>query len=205
MQQGSSDWHGARSGRFTGSQMHRLMGIKGLGLTGESYAFENAIEIAFGRNEDEQFVSFDMQRGLELEPFAFNKFAELKEIDFISVEKCTFFPYESDAGASPDGIVGTEAVLEIKCPKPPKFFNLVRGGISEIDKEYIIQMQTEMLCTNSKQAHFFNYIIYNGMPMWHEIIVPRDEVMIELIKDRIKQAAVIRDQFVKDLLEKKQF
>ncbi len=201
--QNTQQWLDMRSGRFTGSQIHRLLGIKGLNKMGDTYAFENAVEIVFGRNEDEdEFVSFDIKRGNELEPFAFQKFKELKELDFLTVENCSFFVLGDNAGASPDGIVGKDACLEIKCPRPPKFFNMVKCGASEIDSEYIAQMQMEMLCTNSKRCHFFNYIIYNGTPMWHEIIVERDEVMIELIKDRIAQATVIRDKYVSELREK---
>ena len=205
MLQGSNDWHVVRGSRFTGSEMHKLLGVKGLGKTGESYAFEKACNIVFGIDEDEQFVSFDMQRGNQLEPFAFKLFKEQKELDFIDVEKATFFPYGNDVGASPDGIVGKDAVLEIKCPRPPKFFNLVANGIEAIDNEYLIQMQTEMLCTNSTHCYFFNYIIYNGVPMWHEIIIQRDEVLIDKIKERVLEAVIIRDAFVSQLRKNKQF
>jgi len=165
MEQRSDQWHKARLGRFTASAMHKLMGVKGLGKTGESYAFENACEIVFGKSDEEEFVSWDMQRGIELEPLAFKKFEELKSIDFLNVEKCSFFPFGSDAGASPDALVGDDAVAEIKCPRPLKFFSIVAGGIEKIDPEYIIQMQTEMLSTNSKRCHFFNYIIFNSVEM----------------------------------------
>jgi len=195
-------WLDARVGKFTGSQIHKLLGIKGLGETGKTYAFENAAEIVFGRNQDEGLITFDMQRGLNLEPFAFNKF---KSMSIWDVEKCSFFAYENNAGASPDGLVGTNAVLEIKCPRSAKFFNLVAKGYDAIDKEYIAQMQMEMLVTNSNQAHFFNYIIFNSIEMWHEIIVLRDEVMIDLIKSRILEAVAIRDNFVIELNKNKQF
>jgi len=205
MEQKSDEWHKVRGTRFTGSEIYKLLGIQGLGATGVTYAFEKACNIVFGVDEEESFISFDMQRGNTLEPFAFNKFAEIKELEFLTVEKCSFFPYGEDAGASPDGLVGSDAVLEIKAPRPPKFFNLVANGKDAIDKEYIAQMQMEMLCTNSKRCYFFNYIIYNGEPMWHEIIVERDEVMIYKIKERIKEAVIIRDNFVDELRKNKQF
>lgn len=197
MLQRTNEWFNERLGRFTGSQIHRLLGVKGLGQTGDTYAFENAVEMVFGRDEDEEFVSFDMKRGVELEPFAFAKLKELKALEFINVEKCGFFPLGDNAGASPDGLVDKDAVAEIKCPRPKKFFNLLVTG--DIDKEYIAQMQMEMLCTNSVRCHFFNYIIYNGTPMHHEIILERDEAMIALIKERIAEATEIRDKYVEML------
>jgi YqaJ-like viral recombinase domain len=203
--QRTDDWHEARLGRFTGSQIHRLLGKKGLGETGKTYAFENAVEIVFGKDEEESFESFDMRRGNLLEPLAFKLFKEMKSMDFLDVQECSFFPLGDNAGASPDGLVGKDAVLEVKCPRPNKFFKLVSSGWVAIDDEYIAQMQMEMLCTNSLRCYFFNYIIFNGIPMWHEIIIERDEAIIGLIKTRIAEATEFRDVFVESLKQNKQF
>jgi len=205
MQQGSNEWFESRLGRFTGSEIHKLLGVKGLGATGETYCFEKAIEMVFGRDEEDNFESFDMMRGKQLEPVAFRKFKELKEMDFISVEEVGFFEMGENAGASPDGLVGSDAVLEIKCPRPNKFFNLVAKGIDAIDKEYIAQMNLEMMATKTKQCHFFNFIIFNGKPMWHEIVVTPDVNMVALINQRIEQAVIIRDKYMKDLMTNCQF
>lgn len=204
-EQRSPEWFSMRLGKFTASEIHKLLGIKGLGQTGKTYCFEKACELVFGKDENDDFTSFDLKRGVELEPIAFRKFQELKQEDFIDIQTTTFFPYGENAGASPDGLVGDDAILEIKCPRSNKFFNLVAGGVEEIDKDYIAQMQMQMLCSNSKQCHFFNYIIFNGVEMWHEIIVERDEVMIELIKTRIAEAIVIRDNFIVELKNNQQF
>ena len=203
MEQRSKEWFDIRLGRFTASQIDSLLGIKGLGLTGESYIFEKAVEAVFGADEEESFVSFDMQRGTELEPIAFQKFKDLKALDFIDVQETYFFPLGEHAGASPDGLVGKDSILEIKCPRPNKFFKLVKDN--QIDKQYISQMQMQMLCTNSQQAFFFNYIIFNGVEMWHEIIVDRDDVIIKLIKDRLEEAIQIKEKFINELKTNKQF
>lgn len=203
--QRTENWFDSRLGRFTGSEIHKLLGKKGLGQTGDSYAFDKAVELVFGKSDEEAYISNDMQRGIDLEPLAFRKFNELKAIDFIDVQECSFFPFGSNAGASPDGLVSSDAVLEIKCPRPNKFFNLVATGYDAIDSEYIAQMQMEMLCTNSIKCYFFNYIIFNGVEMYHEIIIERDEEMINLIKQRIDEAVVIRDLYVTQLNNNKQF
>lgn len=203
--QGSKEWFNVRYGRFTGSQIYRLLGVKGLGETGKTYCFENAVEIVFGKDEDEQFESFDIKRGNELEPLAFRKFKELKAFDFIEVEECSFFPYGYNAGASPDGLVGKDAILEIKSPRSTKLFNLIAKGVEAIDKEYIAQVQMEIMCTNSTHGYFFNYGIFNGKEIYHEIVLQRDEVMIDLIKARILEAVEIRDAYVLDLRKNIQF
>lgn len=205
MLQRSDDWFEARKGRFTASDIHKLLGVRGLGQTGESYVFEKAVEEVFGLDKEDTFVSSDIQRGITLEPLAFRKFKEIKEFEFLDIQETTFFPYGSHAGASPDGLVGKDSILEIKCPRPTKFFNLVAKGFEAIDKEYIAQMQMQMLCTNSVKAYFFNYIIFNGKEMWHEIEVERDEKMIDLIKERIEQAIKIKQDLVQYLITNKQF
>jgi putative phage-type endonuclease len=202
MEQRSNEWFNQRLGRFTASRISDLLGVKGLGLTGESYAFKLATEIVFGREQD-QLETWDMKRGNELEPVAFELFKSLHE--FENIQESKFFPYGDNAGASPDGLVGLDAILEIKCPRSEKFFKLVAEGEKAIDKGYVAQMQMQMMCTNSQRAYFFNYIEYNGVPMYHEIIVERDEKMINLIKERIEEATVIRDEYVQYLLNNKQF
>lgn len=204
--QRSKDWYEIRKGKFTASRISELLGAKGLGKTGETYIFEMACEIAFGIDETgEKFVSKDMQRGIDLEPLAFRKFKELKEFDFLEVKPSYFFSYGKDAGSSPDGLVGDDAVLEIKCPRPQKFFNLLAFGKDAIDPIYYDQMQMQMLCSNSVRCHFFNYVIFNGKEMWKEIIVERDEKRIELIKTRLDEAIKIRNEYVEYLLKENDF
>lgn len=205
MKQRSKEWFAVREGRFTASRIGELLGVKGLGLTGENYAFEKATELVYGVDEEENFETFDMKRGTELEPIAFRKFKELKEFDFLDVQEATFFPLGDNAGSSPDGLVGHDEILEIKCPRSTKFFKLVAQGKEVIDKGYLDQMQMQMLCTNSKRCYFFNYIIFRGREMWHEIIIDRDEERIELIKKRIEEATKLRNEFVEYLTNNQQF
>jgi len=204
-QQRSKDWYNVRLGKFTASEIHKILGFKGLGQTGETYCFEKAVELVYGVDEEERFESSDMKRGIELEPLAFRKFKELKYFDFIDVKESYFFPYNKDAGASPDGVVGDDSILEIKCPRSNKFFKLLAKGKEAIDSEYYDQMQMQMLCSKSKKAYFFNYMIFKGVEMWHEIIVERDEKRIELIKSRLEEAIKLRNDFVSYLTNNKQF
>ncbi len=207
MEQRSNEWFSMREGRFTASDISRLLGKEGLKMTNQSidtFAFEKAVEVVFGRDEEE-IISFDMQRGVELEPLAFAKFKSIKELEFIDVQECVFFPFGEHAGASPDGLVGKDAILEIKCPRRNKFFNIVANGIDVVDAKYIAQMNMQINCTNSKRAHFFNYFLENGIEYWHEIIIERDEAMIDLIKERIILATEIKLDYINKLNKNKQF
>lgn len=202
MLQRSDEWFEQRRGRFTASRICEILGVKGLGKTGETYAFEKAAEIVFGIEKDE-IVSWDVRRGVELETNAFDKFKELNE--FENIQESMFFPYEDDAGASPDGLVGFDSILEIKCPRPKKFFRLIADGVKAIDSNYIDQMQMQMMCTNSQKCYFFNYVEWEDEVFHHTLIIERDEKQIDLIKERIKEAVVLRDEFVQYLIINKQF
>jgi exodeoxyribonuclease (lambda-induced) len=196
------EWHQQRLGKFTASEIYKLMGIKALGLTGQSYAFDKAVEELFGEVED-NFVSYDMERGIELEPLAFAKFKELKSFDFIDVTECGFFDLSDNAGASPDGLVGEDAILEIKCPKANTFFKLV--ATNEIDDKYLYQMQMQMMATNRNKAHFFNYYISEGIEYWHEIIIDKDDDICDKILNRINEAETLKNQYKLNLINNKQW
>lgn len=200
--QRSIEWKNNRYGKFTASEIVKLLGVRGLGETGKSYAIEKAIEELYGEME-ENYISYNMQNGIDTEPLAFAKFKELKGLEFLEVSECSFFNYEEHAGASPDGIVSDNAILEIKCPKSTTFFKLV--ATNEIDPKHIAQMQMQMLCTGMDKAYFFNYLIHEGAEYYHEIIVERDEEMILKIKDRLVEAIEIKLEYINKIKNNKQY
>jgi len=207
MEQRSEEWFEARKGRFTASQINRLLGKEGLKKTNDSinnYAFEKAVETLHGVEED-AIISFDMQRGINLEPLAFALFKDIKSYNFIDVKESTFIPYGKHSGSSPDGEPSDNSILEIKCPKRNKFFKLVANGIEEIDQVYIAQMNLQMLSTGTEKGYFFNYLIEKGFEYWHEIIVQRDEKLIDLMKERINIATEIKLNYIEKLNNNRQF
>jgi hypothetical protein len=197
--QRTDEWHKQRLGRFTASEIHKLMSVKGLGETGLSLCRKKAQEIVFGIDPDWNVVTWDMNRGIEQEEIAFDLFKRRKELDFIEVQKCFFYPIGENSGASPDAIVGSDAVLEIKCPRPEKFFLLVEKGLEAIDPSYYDQMQLQMKATNSNRCYFFNNLFFKGKNLSHELIVERDDKRIDLIMQRIDLAVIERDKIVEVL------
>lgn len=177
---------------------------KKLGQTGETYAFEKAIEIVEGV-DTEELNTYDINRGIEQEPYAFDKFNEVMALDFIKAEKCGFIELNSNVGSSPDGLVGKDAILEIKCPRRAKFYKIVAFGIDAVDNDYIIQMQHQMWVTGRNLCYFMNYLIEEGKEKWHIIEVKRDETIIEKLKERTEQAIKLRDEYVDKLKANKQY
>lgn len=195
-------WHEQRKGKFTASEIIKILGIKGIGETGKSYAIDKAIEQLYGEFE-ERFISYDMQNGIDTEPLAFAKFKEMKSLEFLEVTNCGFFENCEHSGASPDGLVSDNAILEIKCPKSSTFFKLV--ATNEVDAKYYAQMQMQMLSTNRNKAYFFNYLIHEGTEYHHEIIVERDDVMIDKIKERLKEVIEIKNEYINKIKTNQQW
>ena len=117
-------WKQQRYGKFTASEIIKILGVRGIGETGKNYAIDKAIESLYGEFE-ENYISYDMQNGIDTEPLAFAKFKELKSLEILEVTNCGFFDNCEHSGASPDGLVSDNAILEIKCPKSSTFFKLV--------------------------------------------------------------------------------
>ena len=228
IEQRSEEWYKMREGRFTASDcidlcadgsrkmdefelsVYKKENPKGKKTTTwdipeglKTKALEKAIEYFIGLEEQPEYLPKDMQRGVDLEPLAFEKFKELKEVEFLTVENCGFFEDGEDSGSSPDGLVSDNAVLEIKCPNRKTFFDLVRTN--EINKKYLYQMQKQMHDTGSEKCYFFNYYIHEGLELYHEIIVLRDEEIINLIQKRIKIAIELRNQYISEIKNNRQW
>jgi len=207
--QRSDEWFAQRLGRFTGSKASELLsngktsGSVGAGF--ETLCIQKANEIVFGRDEqwDALAKNWDVKRGTDLEPEAFEFLKMLLAQKFITLEVACFFPYGSDGGASPDGIAGKNKCAEIKCPRPEKIFDLIRTG--EIDKDHFNQMQYEMLATNSISCYYFNYAIWKGNPIYHLIEVEADEVIQQKIIELLPKAVKRRDEIVDELRKNIQF
>ena len=200
-EQRSDEWFEMRKGRFTASQISRLLGKETLAKTKQSidaFAFEKAVETVYGVEED-TYTSTDMERGTNLEPLAFNRFKDIKSFDFINVRESGFFTLGDHAGASPDGIVSNNRNLEIKCPRRNKFYKIVANGITEMDASYYAQQQMQMLCSGTESSYFFNYYLYEGLEYWHELTVERDEKMCDLIQSRILMATEIKLSYISKL------
>jgi len=207
IEQRSDEWFEARRGRFTASNISQIL-TKGkakdsAGVSLHTLAFEKAVETLYGI-ENDGFVSFDMKRGTELEPFAFQKLSDILAEDFIEVKESTFVPFGEHAGASPDGATTCGWNIEIKCPNRLNFFSFVAN--ENIKKEYFDQMQMQMLTTDTQGTYFFNYYRdEQGKEFHHLMRVPRDEERIQLIIERIELATESKLAAMEELKHKAQY
>jgi putative phage-type endonuclease len=162
--QNELDWLQLRVGKFTASEIHRLMSepkkkTETLSEAAKTYVLEKVAERLTGvpcKSVD----NLATQWGHENEPLAREAF-EL--ITGKKVETVGFFPLGEDTGGSPDGTVDSGfSIIEIKCPFNSA--NHIDHMLIDCDemfkadfKEYYWQMQMNMLCTGADKGYFISF------------------------------------------------
>lgn len=155
IEQGSPEWFEQRRGKVTASRIADIMAKtkSGYSTSRQNYLMQLLCERLTGKVE-ESFKSAAMQRGNDLEPEARNWYQlETGEI----VEQISFIdhPNIDDAGASPDGLVGNEGLIEIKCPNTATHIETLRS--KKPSDRYYKQMQWQMACTGRKWCDFVSF------------------------------------------------
>ena len=151
LDQGTVEWLRERAGLVTASAIANvMMGKQTAGR--QNYMAQLICERLTGEPV-ETFKSDAMLRGTELEPQA-RAFYELET--GLEVQQIGFIPHPTlEAGASPDGLVGSDGLVEIKCPERTKHIKNLMGGT--IDKGYALQMQWQMECTGHEWCDFVSF------------------------------------------------
>ena len=139
VEQNTDEWLNMRLGRFTASTIKNLL----MKVTTKGYQDEIkrvAFEIVTG-TQAETFSNEWMQRGHDLEDEARNMY---QAETFNVVEEGGFFTYGDYMGASPDGLIGKDGLVEIKCPKYNTMIDYLMDG--KVPNLYYTQIQTQLLC-----------------------------------------------------------
>jgi putative phage-type endonuclease len=152
IEQGTEQWLDAKRGYISATHMADIL-MKPSAAGYRNYRAKLLLERITGRTE-ETFCSFDMQRGIELEPDArvSYEFVTGNAVDQIAWVK---HPIIVMAGCSPDGYVGEDGCVEYKCPKIATHLDYIVE--EKIDRNYILQMQWQMACSGRKWADFVSY------------------------------------------------
>ena len=155
MIQGSQEWLEARLGKVTASRVADVVAKtkSGWGASRANYMAELIAERLTGAPA-ERFTNAAMQWGTETEPearaaYAFHVDADVEEVGFVP------HPRIPMTGASPDGLVGTAGLLELKCPNTSTHLDTLLGDA--IPAKYVTQMQWQMACTGRLWCDFASY------------------------------------------------
>jgi len=199
MDQRTDAWFAARCGRVTASRIADVMARtkSGYGASRATYLAQLVSERLTGEVAP-SFSSPAMEWGTEKEPEARAAYsAKTCEI----VEETGFHKHPTlEAGASPDGLVGADGLVEIKCPNSATMIEYLRTR--QIPQKYILQMQFQMLCTGREWCHFVAYDPRLGERLQLLIIrVERDPALIAEIESEVTQFLKELDQTVNELKE----
>ena len=155
MMQGSAEWYAARCGKVTASRIYDVCAKtrNGYSAARATYMRELLVERLRGVAE-EHFVTDAMQWGIDNEDLARGVY---EGRNGVLVEQVGFIPHPSIAntGASPDGLVGDDGAIEIKCPNSGTHIDTILAG--EIPERYQYQMAWQLECTGRKWCDFISY------------------------------------------------
>ncbi|KUK98282.1 MAG: Exonuclease [Parcubacteria bacterium 32_520] len=176
--QGSPEWFEIRVGKVTASHAQAI-GNNGKGL--ENYILEVVAEM-FSSSEKEHYSNEHTERGNELEPIARSMYELQNDVE---VEEIGFAEYNDFVGCSPDGLVGKDGMIEIKCPDDKTYFNLLMN--EKIDNAYIWQCQMNMLILERKWCDlvFYNPNFEKSMKIFR---LEPDKEMFSKLKEGFEKA-----------------
>lgn len=204
VEQNTLQWHRDRLGKFSASSIYKLIGKTRWTQTALSYMMERAYERDLDPtmvSDDDSFAEFldernptskAMRWGHLMEPGAkmnYEMVTGLKVTDCESIDHPTI----ENMSASPDGMVGEDGLIEVKCPFGMEMFMryamLVHNGedLKKVKPEYYWQIQAQLSVTGRKWCDFVVFDPY----LKTQIIVRRinrNDADIALLEETVKDA-----------------
>lgn len=202
--QGSDGWNQARIGRFTSSEIFKLMteprnkADKEAGKLSEgamTYVHQKVAEVMTGQPKSESYA-YPLVYGKELEPQAIEYF--IKKTGF-SYEPAMFVPFGEHSGGSPDGYINETDGLEVKCPFQSE--NMVdyllltdQFDLKRNHPNYYWQVMSNLLFTEKEKWHFVCYdprMVNEKHRMVHLVVKPNPEDFDLIVK---KLAVAVKEK-----------
>jgi putative phage-type endonuclease len=184
IEQGTDEWFAARIGKVTASRVADIIAKTKTGYSSsrDNYMAQLICERLTNQKAD-GFTNAAMQHGTETEPLARAAYEALHDV---LVDEVGFVPHPKIlmAGASPDGLVGDNGLLEIKCPNTATHIETLLS--QTVPGKYNTQMQFQLASTGREWADFVSFD--NRLPAELQLFVkrvPRDNMYIRLMEEEI--------------------
>ena len=182
--QGSDEWLQMRLGKVTASRVSDVIknGRGGaVSKTAESYMAELITEILTGESKP-FFEDKAMKWGTETEPQARSMY-EINN-NFVDVKEVAFVEHNEFIGISPDGLIGEDGLLEIKCPNTTT--QIKRALSDDYSSDYKAQIQMQLWVTERKWCDFVSFDPrLDCEASYLQQRVERDEEYIEKMKEKV--------------------
>ena len=202
MDQGTEEWFTIRIGKVTASRVADVIAKTKTGYSAsrDNYMAQLICERLTGL-KGESFTNAAMQHGTDTEPLARAAYEAFQDI---LVDEVGFVPHPSIimAGASPDGLVGDDGLLEIKCPNTATHIETLLS--QSVPGKYNTQMQFQMACTGRQWCDFVSFD--NRLPDELQLFVkrvPRDNDFIKQMEDEVVKFLNELDIKIAQLMELK--
>jgi len=203
IEQGSPEWFAQRLGKVTAS---RVADVIAKTKTGYSTSRDNYMaQLVCERMTNtvaESFTNTAMQWGTETEPLARAAYEAHADVLVDEVAMITH-PTIEDAGASPDGLVGDDGQLEIKCPNTATHIDTLLS--QAVPSKHITQIQFQLACTSRKWCDFVSFD--PRLPTELQLFVKRvnrDDAYIQMLEKEVIQFLTELDGKIKKLNELKE-
>ena len=186
IEQGTPEWHQLRLGKVTASRVADILATTRTGPSAsrQNYLIELALQRSTGTIEP-SYTNAAMEWGTQTEPQARAAY-EVETGNF--VDQVAFIDHPTIAwfGCSPDGLVGDDGLIEIKCPNSATHWEYFKA--KKPPQKYVIQMQTQLAVTGRKWCDFVSFD--PRMPERSQLLVvrvDRDEAFIAELEEKVKQ------------------
>ena len=179
MEQRTDEWFNIRLGRVTASRVQDVLATTktGYSTSRKNYMMELMVERLTNTKQD-SYTNTAMQHGIDNEPIAKAEYEKVidglvHEVGFVMHPAIPMF------GCSPDGFVGNDGLVEIKCPNTAQHVDAILNGFPS---RYQAQVQAQMACTERLWCDFVSFD-------------PRMPAGKRLIRIRVKR----NNQYIEDM------
>ena len=195
IEQGTPEWLALRLGIATASELDCLL-VSGRHPTGFGVAAFTYMDQLIGERITEEAAELPFQtkatiRGHEQEGVALSLYESREEV---KVQKVGII-LNRGIGYSPDGLVGTDGLIEIKTKLPKFQVGVILSG--EVPKEHVAKCKVGLWASDREWIDFISY--WPGMPLFVKR-AHRDEAMIRKIAERVKSFYEIMDERMNKVL-----
>ena len=193
-EQGSDEWIYARLGIPSASMYGKIITTQGKWSTQADTYINQLVAEKLTREQTPFYQNEHMARGTELEPDARKMYEFIKDVEVQEVGFCLHDTLE--AGASPDGLIGEDGGLEIKCPAPATHVEYLRGG--KLPSKYKQQVMGCLWITGREWWDFMSY-----HPSMKPLIVrvERDEDYIAELEACVSKAVELIEENVEKFFQ----
>lgn len=183
--QRTEEWHAVRCGKVTASRIADVVAKTktGWGASRANYKAALVSERLTGITES-SFVNKEMQWGIDYEQEARENYQFITSYDVQDVG-FVLHPNIGESGASPDGLIGKNGMVEIKCPNTATHIETLQG--EGLKQKYLYQMMWQMACCQRQWCDFVSYD--PRMPPHLQIFIKRikrSDSIIAMLEKEVK-------------------